>query len=395
MSGRDYLKIWYRVQIGATLLILAMMMIRNYGLHRHQIASILLVMVIVLAIGLTIELLDQLPPIIKRINAWLQALTQPVILVMAWDVITREIIVLLRLPSRGVVILMIAYYLVMFAPFASVIGEQLEWSVERFIFAVWTAQVVFIPLMALPKNLVDNAHLLTALSTGAVGAAAYFILMMTVMRAWKLSWPGLKPQWSSDFNWWIFLGLLVIYLAFVCLNVGQWPNFHRLSWNFLMEAFEAAVFEETLFRFAILGVLFYAWRNLRQRLPLAIVTSAVLFGLAHLTNAFLQQWDTTLLQAVAAFTLGLFFAVVYVYTGQLWLTMLMHGLLDLSSFVVTGSALMKGSTSWQDWLVPGIMLVVFGGITVWMMFGQRRQVMERHVARLTGEDQHFDFRIQY
>ncbi len=30
-----------------------------------------------------------------------------------------------------------------------------------------------------------------------------------------------------------------------------------------------------------------------------------------------------------------------------------------------------------------------------MMCGQRRQVMERHVNRLTGEHQRFDFMIQY
>ena len=163
MSGSDYLKIWYRVQIGATLLILAMMMIRNYEFGRHRIAVLLLVAVIILAIALVVELWEQLPAVVKRINAWLQALTQPLILILAWDVITREIIVLLHLPSRGVVTLMIAYYFIMFAPFASVLGSQLTFSIERFIFAFWTVMVVFLPLMALPTNLIDNHFLLLAL----------------------------------------------------------------------------------------------------------------------------------------------------------------------------------------------------------------------------------------
>ena len=133
--------------------------------------------------------------------------------------------------------------------------------------------------------------------------------------------------------------------------------------------------EETLFRFAVLGILFYAWRNVKQRLPLAIVTSAFLFGLAHLSNAMLQHWDMTVLQAVSAFALGL--------------------LLDWTSFIVTGSDLMKGTTNWADWVSVMIELAVFAGITTWMMFGQRRKVMERHVARLTGEDQYFGFMVQY
>lgn len=395
MSGSDYLKIWYRVQIGATLLILAMMMIRNYEFDRRRIAALLLVMVAVLAIGLIVEILDQLPAVIKRINAWLQVLLQPLILIMAWDVITREIIVLLHLPSRGVVTLMIIYYFVMFAPFANVIGGQLTFSIERFIFVFWTILVAFLPLMALPTNLVDNHFLLMALSTGAVGAVSYFVLIMTAMRAWKLSWPCLRPQWSNDFNWWILLGLVALDLIFTALNIGEVPNLHEASWDLTMSAFEAAVLEETLFRFAILGILFYAWRNFKQRLPLAIVVSALLFGLAHLSNAALQHWDMTILQAVSAFALGLFFAIVYVYTGQLWLAMLMHGLLDWTSFVVTGSDLMRGTTSWQDWVSVLVELVVFVGIAAWMMFGQRRHVMERHVARLTGEHQRFGFSIRY
>ena len=183
MTGRDYLRIWYRVQIGATLLILAMMMVRNFELGRQMVVTHLLPTVIILAIGLTVELLPNLPEIVKRLNSWLQGLTQPLIQVVAWDVITREIITLLRLPSRGVVSLMILYYLVMFAPFASVIGGQLKTSVERFIFAVSTFQVVFIALAAFPDALIDNHFLYLLLASGAVGAVAYFVLITTVMRA--------------------------------------------------------------------------------------------------------------------------------------------------------------------------------------------------------------------
>ena len=107
MTGNDYLRIWYRVQIGATLVILAMMMIRNYEFNRQTVALALLIMVIILGIGLVFELLPNMPLLVKKLNAWLQVITQPIILVFAWDVMVREIIVLLHLPSRGVVTMMI------------------------------------------------------------------------------------------------------------------------------------------------------------------------------------------------------------------------------------------------------------------------------------------------
>lgn len=394
MTGNDYLKIWYRVQIGATLVILALMMIRNFELGR-TIAGLILVMVGILAIGLAVELMPNLPMLVQKLNAWLQVIMQPLILVFAWDVITREIITLLQLPSRGVITMMILYYFIMFAPFASVIGKLMHWSIERLMFIVWVPQVVFTPLIALPTDLIDNNFLLQALSTGAVGAVAFFILTTTVMRVWHLSWPGLKPHFSGAFNWWIFAGLVIFDLAYTYYNVGEVPNLHLATWAFTLSAFEAALLEETLFRFAILGILFYAWRNFNQRLPWALVTSSVLFGLVHLMNVGPQQWEMTVIQALSAAGIGLFFATVYVYTGQLWLTMIMHFLLDWTAFMASGTVLMTGKVTMYDWLSTVIELVIFIGIAVWMMFGQRRQVMERHVDRLTGEDQQFGFRIQY
>lgn len=395
MTGNDYLKIWYRVQIGATLVILAMMMIRNIELHRRLISAALVIMVGILAVGLVVELMDQLPVIVKKVNAWLQVVAQPIILVFAWDVIVREIIVLLHLPSRGVVTMMIFYYLIMFAPFASVIGEQMHWSIERLVFIGWLAQVVFTPLVALPTDLVDNHFLLEALSTGAVGAVAFFILTTTVMRTWRLSWPGLKPHWSGDFNWWILGGLVLIALAYIVLNTGELPPLANITWEFTLAAFEAAVMEEALFRFAILGILFYAWRNVKQRLPLALATSSILFGIVHLTNYGPQEWSMTILQAVSAAGLGLFFATVYVYTGQLWLAMMMHFFLDWTAFIASDTTLMTGKVTMQDWIGTAVELLIFIGITTWMMYGQRRKVMERHVDRLTGDKQRFGFMVQY
>lgn len=398
MTGRDYLKIWYRVQIAATLVILFMMMIRNFELGRN-IWLRLLWMVIILGIGLGIELIAHIPPLVQRANAWLQAIAQSIILTFAWGVITREMIVLLHMPSRGVVSLMILFYFVMYAPFASVIGGQLQADWERFLFVLWMFWTVIYPYFNLPLDLINNPKLATLLTSGAVGAVGYFVLVTTVMRAWHLSWPGLKPHFSGDFNWWILLLLVVLFFAAALAPLFQdfkLPSHMRL-FELTSSAFEAGLGEETLFRFAILGVLFDALHNVRQRLPIALGTSAVLFGLMHLSNILLagQSVPVTLYQALNATLVGLFFAVTYVYTGQLWLVVIMHFTSDWIGFMYSGSSKLVGSLTSANWLSLALIAVVVIGLTVWMMFGQRRHVMERHVERLTGKYQHFGFSIQY
>lgn len=399
MTGRDYLKIWYRVQIAATLVILLLMMIRNFELGR-SIWLRLLWMVLVLAIGLGMEIWSRAPEIAHRVNSWLQAIAQPIVLTFAWGVITREIITLLHMPSRGVVSIMILYYFVMYAPFASVIGGQLKANAERFVFVIWMFWTVIYPYFNLPLDLINNPKLATLLTSGAVGAVGYFVLITTLMRAWHLSWPGLKPHFSGDFNWWILLLMVVLFAVPLIVMVVDLVHLHHRPanlFNLTATAFEAGLGEETLFRFAILGILFAAWHNIKERLPLALVTSSVLFGLAHFANVILagQAWNLTFYQSMEAALMGLFFAVVYVYTGQLWLVMLMHFSTDWLSFIATGSSQITGSLTTNDWLSLLIQALVVIGLTGWMMYGQRRHVMERHIERLTGEHQHFGFSIQY
>ena len=55
MTGRDYLKIWYRVQIGATLIILMMMMIRNFELGRNIWLQLLWMVIIQPLNGINME----------------------------------------------------------------------------------------------------------------------------------------------------------------------------------------------------------------------------------------------------------------------------------------------------------------------------------------------------
>lgn len=92
-------------------------------------------------------------------------------------------------------------------------------------------------------------------------------------------------------------------------------NLREYKWV-VATAFIAGVFEEIIFR----G--FLVWK-LNQYLPLlpSFLIANLMFGIAHAT--------TRLNNAIKAFVLGLIFSLAYYLTGSLWLSILLHIVVDL------------------------------------------------------------------
>ncbi|MDN3537134.1 hypothetical protein QPX96_05105 [Limosilactobacillus fermentum] len=81
---------------------------------------------VITAIGLIVASLPAVPTWLAATNRWLQAIFQPLALLMVWGTVTRQIIVRLQLPARGVVVLALIYYLIMFAPLLAKLGVLLS-----------------------------------------------------------------------------------------------------------------------------------------------------------------------------------------------------------------------------------------------------------------------------
>lgn len=401
MSGRDYLHIWYQAQLVGALIFLIAVAWWNVLIMGRGIRLLVFILALVALEGLMITIVAHVPRWLRLTDVFLQTVLQPIMLIMLWGTVTREIIVRLYLPARGVIAVTLLYYLIMFAPFASEIGGQLKNVIARIVFLTYLfVTTVMMQPYFLPDKFIQPQLFKEFIETGFWGALAFFISVTVLMRAWHLSWPGLMPTFGIGWNWWVMSVLLAAYVIYVAFDIFQtgWLQFDfHVQWNrrLVLTALEAGIAEETLCRFGILGALLYAFRNLMQRVPAAVVISALCFGLLHLPNATVQKWDVTILQMIFAIGLGLYLAVVYLYTGQLWLTMLMHFFIDASIFCLTHHETMVGSTSTADWIALAIEFLYFAGIALWMMFGNRRVVMERHADRFTGDHQHFDFSFDF
>jgi membrane protease YdiL (CAAX protease family) len=90
--------------------------------------------------------------------------------------------------------------------------------------------------------------------------------------------------------------------------------------------------EEALFR----GVILRAF--LPRRLLSAALLSAVVFSLSHLPNLlFGQDLGTTMMQLVRAFLVGFAFVAPLAYTRNIWPLIILHALINFSSFLSSGN----------------------------------------------------------
>mgnify|MGYP000267258656 CR=1 FL=1 len=79
-----------------------------------------------------------------------------------------------------------------------------------------------------------------------------------------------------------------------------------------------------------------AFRHRQGGVWKACLLSGLLFGAAHLTNLLSSAPFGVLMQCVFAASLGTLFAAIYFRTGNLWVTVFLHGAMDIASMLVGG-----------------------------------------------------------
>ena len=239
--------------------------------------------------------------------------------------------------------------------------------------------------------------------SGVIIALATFILAFFITRAWQLKFQwNLKLGKSKNFQWLALILLLIFSVWFAFFNsfvtlapsladllcFWQWDfSTFEVTLNSVLAAIEAVIFEETL-RYLNLVILLVAMRNFKYRMIFAIVISSILFSLSHLGNlgisTFLIKFDleTTLQQVVYTFGAGMLFAVIYLYTGKLWLSISIHGLVDLIALSETPLTRIVSPLITDGWISAIIILLIPLVVALLMMTGKRKTFMGENVGRI-------------
>ena len=106
--------------------------------------------------------------------------------------------------------------------------------------------------------------------------------------------------------------------------------------SFFLSMALVGVAEEFLFRGVIAQSLLERFGTGRAGVWKACLLSGLLFGAAHLTNLLSSAPFGVLMQCVFAASLGTLFAAIYFRTGNLWVTVFLHGGMDILSMLMGG-----------------------------------------------------------
>lgn len=117
------------------------------------------------------------------------------------------------------------------------------------------------------------------------------------------------------------------------LNVVSAPEI----FYFIAAMFLIGWTEELVFRGVILNLFLERFSKTKTGILAAVVFSGILFGAVHLTNIFHGiSVESAVVQAVTAAFLGIILGAVYVRSGNIWIVIVFHMMIDFGSLMGSG-----------------------------------------------------------
>lgn len=170
------------------------------------------------------------------------------------------------------------------------------------------------------------------------GAAVMVLVLKKTGRA------GILFRRGSGFFNGLLVGMyplvLIGYSFFVTLMFQRPENTPLLPLGriltFLLSMMMVGVAEEFAFRGVIAQTLLEHYGTSCGGIWKACIVSGLLFGAGHLTNILGSEPFGVLMQCLFAAALGTLFAAIYFRTGNLWVTVFLHGMMDISSMLIGG-----------------------------------------------------------
>ncbi|MCQ2911787.1 MAG: CPBP family intramembrane metalloprotease [Clostridia bacterium] len=199
--------------------------------------------------------------------------------------------------------------------------------------ALWTI-AMYALIAGVFKTSVDKIHNMIGIEKSYLYVLFYLVFSFTVLILFdKYYSPEYKGNSLSSKK--IFKGILFLvptYLACALMDFLVFIQVGGITFDFyeFFAGLRPGVFEEVLCRGLIIPVLLFGCK--KNNIFKAAFISSALFGVWHIMNFFYgASLRSTAIQVVYAFGIGLVFAAVYLRTGSLWPSIIVHSLIDCTA----------------------------------------------------------------
>ena len=104
---------------------------------------------------------------------------------------------------------------------------------------------------------------------------------------------------------------------------------------------------------------------------ISALLSSLVFGLCHFGNLIEQPAAATVMQVYFAFSIGLCFCGIYLFSGTLLIPILLHGIVDVGTFLLVTNGLETSSSF--NWMYMGLSsLILVEGLVMVIIYQVRK-----------------------
>lgn len=295
---------------------------------------------------------------LKKKNIFLSVVFLPFIFMYTYGLILYTIVQTNRKLTLPIYIVYFTGMLLILIPVVKEKFGKIKQELIRLISLIWLVLISIHSVGIFPIVTRKQSELLYAINaSGILYAFVTFICVYILLKLWGYYFYFNLHVKNTGIKYYsVLLSLLfIIWYTFfsIFLGLAQSSNEIFNNWNFslinpnysvkylnvveiILNSLDPAIYEEVE-RYGYIIILLVIFKNKKYQLQGSIFLSALLFSLSHVGNFFTTDISFTnvISQIIVAFGLGCFLAVMLLYTGKIWINILIHFSFDFLVFSIT------------------------------------------------------------
>ncbi len=159
-----------------------------------------------------------------------------------------------------------------------------------------------------------------------------FLFLRILCPAWNLGFA--KIELTDEFKKYGIIGVAVAIVGFIAFYVGlspfdRQPSIEKVLIEGVIYYVGVAMIEELYVRGLFLNLIEKMFAKSKNSTLIAVVLSAVIFGVGHIFGVLNQSLLVIVSKVVWTVGMGIFFGMVYKKTSNLWLPIIIHFLINV------------------------------------------------------------------